>query len=160
MSGEKPDGKRLVVKLTLITTMPFTRPERTSRRTLALQQKEREKKLQCSDNSIQPLNVGACEINAELGPKDFFYQHFLKLTKGDTFPVNMLNPTQKRFGHSQLRLIRPVCSQNQARLYVPDPTSYIQFSSVSPKKAWTILCKTNLNLIWMTWSGFGQMHLV
>ena len=72
----------------------------------------------------------------------------------------MLDPTLKHFGYSQLRLIRPVCSHNRARLYVPDPTSYIQFSSVSPKKAWSILCKTDLHLIWMTWSASGQMHLV
>ena len=40
------------------------------------------------------------------------------------------------------------------------PTSRIRFSSVFPKKAWTILCKTDPDQIWMAWSGFGQMHLV
>ena len=29
-----------------------------------------------------------------------------------------------------------------------------------PKKAQTILCKTDPDPIWMTWSGFRQMHLV
>ena len=43
---------------------------------------------------------------------------------------------------------------------MPDPTSRIRFSSVFPKKAWIILCKTDPDLIWMAWSGFGQTHLV
>ena len=29
-----------------------------------------------------------------------------------------------------------------------------------PKKTWIILCKTDLGLIWMAWSGFGQTYLV
>ena len=41
-----------------------------------------------------------------------------------------------------------------------DLTCRIHFSSVFPKKAWIILCKTDPDLIWMAWSGFGQMHLV
>ena len=41
-----------------------------------------------------------------------------------------------------------------------DPTSRIHLSSVFPQKAWIILCKTDLDLIWMAWSGFGQMNLV
>ena len=40
---------------------------------------------------------------------------------------------------------------------MPDPISHVRFSSVFPKKAWTISCKT---LIWMTWSDLGQTHLV
>ena len=40
---------------------------------------------------------------------------------------------------------------------MPDPTSRIRFSSVFPKKAWIILCKTDPN---STWSGLGQTHLV
>ena len=43
---------------------------------------------------------------------------------------------------------------------MPDPTSRIRFSSVFPKKAWIILCKTDPDPIWMAWSGFGQTHLV
>ena len=41
-----------------------------------------------------------------------------------------------------------------------DPTSGIQLSSVFPKKARIILCKTDPDPIWMAWSGFGQTHLV
>ena len=44
--------------------------------------------------------------------------------------------------------------------YLPDSTSRIQFGSVFPKKAWTISCKTGPDPMWMTWSGFGQTHLV
>ena len=43
---------------------------------------------------------------------------------------------------------------------MPDSTSRIRFDSVFPKKAWTILRKTDLDPIWMVWSGFGQTHLV
>ena len=43
---------------------------------------------------------------------------------------------------------------------MPDPTPHICFSSVFPKKAWIILCKTTPDPIWMAWSGFGQTHLV
>ena len=71
--------------------------------------------------------------------------------------VNMLDPIQQHFGYGQLWL---ACSQNWARLCKPDPTSHIWFSSVFPKKAWTILCKTDLDPIWKAWSRFGQMHLV
>ena len=45
-------------------------------------------------------------------------------------------------------------------IYMPYPTSHIQFSSILPKKAPIILCNTRLNPIWMAWSGFGQKHLV
>ena len=41
-----------------------------------------------------------------------------------------------------------------------DAASRIHFSSVSPKKAWTILCKTDPDPMWMAWSGFGQTQLV
>ena len=43
-------------------------------------------------------------------------------------------------------------------MYIMDPTSCIRFSSVFPKKARTILCKTDPDLIWMAWSGFGPTH--
>ena len=72
----------------------------------------------------------------------------------------MLEPVQKHFGFGQLWLLWPACSQNQAASYMPDPTSCICFCSVFPKKAQIILHKTNLDLIWMVWSGFGQTHLV
>ena len=43
---------------------------------------------------------------------------------------------------------------------MPDPTSRVRFSSVFPKKAWIILCKTDPDPFWVAWSGFGQTHLV
>ena len=61
------------------------------------------------------------------------------------------------FGYNQLW---PASIQNQAGLYMPDPTSLIQFGSIFSKKAWMILCKTDLDPVWMAWSGFGQTHLV
>ena len=75
-------------------------------------------------------------------------------------PSNMLDPIQQHFGYSQLWPLRPVCSQNQAGSYMLDLTCHIRFGSVFPKKALTMLCKTNLGLIWMAWSGSGQTHLV
>ena len=50
----------------------------------------------------------------------------------------------------------PACSQHQARQYMSNPTSCIQFSSVLPKKAQLILYKTDLDPIRMAWLGFGQ----
>ena len=46
------------------------------------------------------------------------------------------------------------------RVVYADPTSRIRFSSVFPKKAWIILCKTDLDPIRMAWSAFCQTHLV
>ena len=76
------------------------------------------------------------------------------------YPVNMPAPIWKHFGYSQLWLLWPACGLNRAGLYMPDRTSRIWFSSIFPKKAGIILCKTNLDLIWVAWSGFGQTHLV
>ena len=39
-------------------------------------------------------------------------------------------------------------------------SSCIQFGPILPKKAQIISCKTGPYLIWMAWSGFGQMHLI
>ena len=75
-------------------------------------------------------------------------------------PVNMLDPIRKRFGYGQLWPLRPACSQNRARSYMPDLTSRISFSSVFPKKAWAILCKTDPDPSWTAWSAFCQTHLV
>ena len=75
-------------------------------------------------------------------------------------PVNMLDPIRKRFGYSQLWQLQPACSHNWARSYMPDLTSCILFSSVFLKKAWAILCQTNLDLIWMAWPGFSNTDLV
>ena len=54
----------------------------------------------------------------------------------------------------------PVFSQNRAGSVMPDVTSCIQSGSIIPPKAWTILCKTSLDPIWMACLYFGQMHLV
>ena len=67
---------------------------------------------------------------------------------------------RKHFDYGQLWPLWPACSQKMAELYIPDPTSRIQFGSVFPEKAWTILCKPNSDLIWMAWSGLGQIHPV
>ena len=64
------------------------------------------------------------------------------------------------YGYGQLWPLRPACSHNWPRWYMPDSTSCIRFSSVFPKKEWIILCKTDPDLIWMAWSGSGQTHLV
>ena len=50
---------------------------------------------------------------------------------------------QKHFGYDQLWPLWPAYSPNWARLYMLDPSSCIQFSSVFPKKAQIILCKTS-----------------
>ena len=72
----------------------------------------------------------------------------------------MPDPIRKRFGYGQLWPLRPACSQNRAGSYMPDPASCIRFSSVFPKKAWIILCKTDPDPIWVAWPGFGQTPLV
>ena len=75
--------------------------------------------------------------------------------------VNMPDPIRKRFHYGLLWPLRPACSRNRAGSYMPDPTSRIHFSSVFPKKAWSVqLCKTDPDPIWTAWSGFGQRHLV
>ena len=65
------------------------------------------------------------------------------------YPVNMPDPIRKHFGYGQLWPLWPAC-------HMPDPTSRIHFSSIFPKKARVILCKTDPVPIWMVWSGFGQ----
>ena len=67
------------------------------------------------------------------------------------FPVSLPDLIRKHFGYGQLWSLWPACSQNQARLCRPDPTSPIRFGSGFPKKAWTILCKTDPDLIWTAW---------
>ena len=71
------------------------------------------------------------------------------------YPVNMPDPIRKRFGYSQLRPLRPACSQNRAGLYRPDQTSSNLFSSVFRKKSWIILHKTGPNpaRVWLNASG-------
>ena len=72
--------------------------------------------------------------------------------------VNMPDPIWKRFGYGQLWSLQPMRSQNQARSIMPDPTSYIRFSSVFPKTAWMMLHRTNLDLIWMVWSDASGLE--
>ena len=71
----------------------------------------------------------------------------------------MLDPIRKCSGCDHLWPLRSACSQNRAGSHMLDWTSCIQFSSVLPKKAWIILCKTGPDPIWMAWPGFGQIHL-
>ena len=40
------------------------------------------------------------------------------------------------------------------------PTSHVRFGPILAQKARFIMCKTDPNPIWMSWSGFGQTHLV
>ena len=81
--------------------------------------------------------------------------HKVSCSRFYMYPVNMPDTTRKRFGYGQLWPLRPACSQNQAGSYMPDPTSRVCFSSVFQR-----MCKTDLDPIWMSWSGFGQTHLV
>ena len=68
----------------------------------------------------------------------------------------MPDPIQRCFSYGQLWPLRPACIQNWARLYMLDPTFSIQFSSILPRKAPFILCKTGPDLIWMAQSGLSQ----
>ena len=71
-------------------------------------------------------------------------------------PVNMLDPIRKHFVYSQLWSLLPLCSQNWARWYMPDPNSRIRFSSVFTEKAWNMLCKPSWpdqGLAKHIWSG-------
>ena len=47
---------------------------------------------------------------------------------------------------------RPDCI---CRVELPAPTLVL---FLFPKKAWIVLCVTDLDPIWMAWSGLGQMH--
>ena len=75
-----------------------------------------------------------------------------------TSPVNMPDPIRKRFGYGQLWPIRPVMAntasvQHESGRIVYAVSDYphpIQFRFF-PKKAWTILCKTDPDPIWMAW---------
>ena len=67
----------------------------------------------------------------------------------------MPDPVWKHFGYGRLW---PLCSKNRAGSW-SNFLHLIQFHFF-PKKAWLILCKTDAELIWMSWSGFGQTHLI
>ena len=81
-------------------------------------------------------------------------------TAADNSLINMPDLIWQCFVYSYLWPLQSACSLNQAWSYVPDPTFRISFSSLFPKKAWIILYKSDPDLIWMAWSGFGQTHLV
>ena len=88
------------------------------------------------------------------------YRHAQWSVSHQQFLVNMLDPIQKCFGYSQLW---PVCSQNWTGsyiIYMPDPTSRIQFSFIFPKKTWIIYIYIVQNrsgwpvrVWWHVWSG-------
>ena len=76
--------------------------------------------------------------------------------RNSCIPGNMLDMVRKHLGYGQLWPSRSARSQNQAVHYMPDPTFRIQFGSIFPKKAQTILCKTGPEPIWMAWSVSGR----
>ena len=86
------------------------------------------------------------------------YKQYISIYICEESPVNMPDPIQKCFGYGQLWPLQPMCSQNQAGSYMPYPTSCTRFSSIFPKKAWIALRKTDLDPIWMVWSGSGETH--
>ena len=63
----------------------------------------------------------------------------------------------------QLRSILVTASCDHAARIWPDCILYARSDFVDftlSKKVQIIMCKTDLDLIWMAWSGFGQTHLV
>ena len=70
----------------------------------------------------------------------------------------MPDPIRKRFGYGQLWPMRPACSQNRPGPYMPDPTFRIRFSSVFPKKAWIILCETDLGGLVRVWPNTSGLE--
>ena len=70
------------------------------------------------------------------------------------FPVHMLDPIRKHFGYGQ---VWPMCSQNRAGSYIPDPTYCILFSSVFPK-VWVYCAKPTQ--IQSGWSGQDLAKLI
>ena len=70
----------------------------------------------------------------------------------------MPDPIRKRFGYGQLWPLRPACSQNRPGPYMPDPTFRIRFSSVFPKKAWIILCETDLGGLVRVWPNTSGLE--
>ena len=69
----------------------------------------------------------ACYVqpNAVIIRKRFYFE--VRRKEPDSYgvaelhPVNMPDPTRKRFGYDQLWPLRPACSQNRAGQYMPDP---------------------------------------
>ena len=73
----------------------------------------------------------------------------------------MPDPIRKRFGYGQLWPLRPAVQPEPSRMTYPGSTFPASDSlPFFQKKAWTIMCKTDPDPIWMAWSGFGQTHLV
>ena len=61
------------------------------------------------------------------------------------------------YSHTVMAIIASVQPESGGIIYAgPDFPHLIQFRF--PKKAWSILCKTDPDPIWMAWYGFGQMQ--
>ena len=70
----------------------------------------------------------------------------------------MPDPIRKHCGYGQLWPIRASVQPESGRIvYICRIRLPACFSSVSPQKAWIILCKTDTH---PAWSGFGQTPLV
>ena len=70
-------------------------------------------------------------------------------------PVNILEMIPKCFDYSQLWLLRPACSQNEAGFNFPHPIWFLIYSQESlDRVVW------NWPGFILVWSGFGQMDLV
>ena len=65
-----------------------------------------------------------------------------------SFPINMPDPIRNGFGFGQLWPLWPVCSQNWAGSYMPDPTSHFCF------------CKEDPDHVVQNWSGSDLDDLV
>ena len=78
-------------------------------------------------------------------------------------PVNMPDPTRKRFGYGQLWPVRPACRQNWPGSYI---TCQIRIpASVSApffqRRHGSYRAEpTRIRSGWPAWSGFDQTHLV
>ena len=76
------------------------------------------------------------------------------------FPVNMPAPIQKCFGYGQVRLLKPVCSQNQPESYARSSFPYsVQFHSSKEDPDHNVQ-KQYMDTICIASSGLGRMHLV
>ena len=72
-------------------------------------------------------------------------------------PVNMPDPTRKRFDYSQRVAI--IGQDRICQLPLPVFFSGLFFQT-RHGQAWAILCKIDPGPIWMAWPGFGNTHLV
>ena len=71
--------------------------------------------------------------------------------------------TQKTAATEQVGPLRPACDQNRTgRIQLPASVSvlFLHFFFFFQRRHRPLLCKPDLDPIWMTWSEFGQTHLV